>query len=1103
MSMSTKLKSAVRSLTMILFACLCLGTLPVSAQGGRIEISGKVTDGDGAPVSGASVIVKNETTGGVTNRDGRYTISADPAATLVFSFLGMETKEVPVAGRKVVDVVLSGAVAEVGEVVVIGYGTQSRSTLTTSVSKIKSEDMAVLPTGSPLVNIQGKVPGVDIRLNSGQPGTTPSITIRGGTNVASNNTAAPTSAPLYIVDGVIRRNMSDINSNDIESIEILKDAASTAIYGTRAGNGIVMISTKKGKAGYSSASFTYNLSVETQAKRQSLASARDALWAERNALGNMFVYDAARKNNFLNGSYSMGTGNPRNSLVTTAFLDKYIADYGQAYVEDLLYNQGWETMMDPATPGKRLIFKDTDYQDEMFQTAINHNYNATFSGGNEKGTVYMSIGYLDQDGIVLGTSYKRWNASVNASYKVTDAITANASFDYALRKNTGVHNVEQVLARGLLMPRTMRLYYEDGLPAPGEMSSSFRSRTHQVYYQTRYNEVGRTNINLGFDWRLAKGLNLRPTFSYSHDEGLDHIFERQNEITTNRPVTANHDYDRQYQFETVLNYTNTFCRKHNLDALVGVSYLDLTGYDLHVTGNGGSSDYIETIGGTAPENFAFDANNAGFTIPRKTASLFGRVTYDFERKYLFSASLRYDGSSHLSPDERWRLYPGVSAGWNMHREKFWQPLSKVVSNFKLRASWGLNGSETNLNYNDVYGVYKAGYDYEGQAGILNTTMGNLGLTWEQTRAFDAGVEIGLLDNRVNLVLDLYHKTTQNRIISKDLAHETGFASIKYNYGELVNKGIELGINATVLRNRNFSWESAFTFSFVDTRIGKLPYNGRDKNRIGGATVYDEKSGQYIEVGGLAEGERPYAIYGYQMDGVYATDADAANAPFDRMTGSWWQTPANYTQQKSGGDAIWHDSNGDGYIDEYDIVKFGYITPDKIGAFTNTFRYKNLSLRVAMDYAMGHMISNDFKAQANAHARENFAMTTDVVDGTMWQKQGDIARLPRLYTDSDWQNKRNHGRPVPYSGLNVGLDRMTNSAYVSKGDYLAFREVTLNYTLRASWLRHAKISAVDLMAGVYNLGYWTAYDGLMPEQYGPDRGNYPRPRTFMFSIKLTM
>lgn len=1093
------------AITLVLFVIFSLYHAPAWAQEEKkdqtITVSGRVIDETEAPVLGATVLIKGQTRGVVTDREGRFTIKTEPTSTLVISFIGMTTKEVAVNSRTNLSVKLTSTSVNVSDIVVIGYGTQSRATVTTSISKITGDDMATIPSGSPLVNIQGKIPGVDIRINSGQPGATPAITIRGGTSIAGNNSSIPTSNPLYIIDGVIRPNMSDINSNDIASIEVLKDAASTAVYGSRAANGIVIVTTKSGKKGTSQVNFKYTLSVETQPALHPLASARDALWAERNSLANYFCADPGKQSAMLNGSYSMGTNNPRNSLVTTAFLDDYITKYGQAYTEDLLANQHWETMIDPANPSKMLLFKDTDFQDELFQTAISHDCGINFSGGNDNATYYASFGYLTQEGIVIGSNYSRWNALLNGSYKIRPNLTVSGKFDYTQRKTTGVGNVENVMARGMLMPRTMRLYYEDGLPAPGEMSTSFRSRRHQIYYQEQYNQVGRMNMNFELDWEIIKGLHLRPTFSFYNNEGENHNFERANEIVTNRPVTANHDYDRQWQYEAVLSYNRTLGQKHNLNAMAGGSYIYTNGYDLHVTGNGGTSDYIETMNGTAPETVKIDPNNAGMS-ERKTASLFARVTYDFDSKYMLAASLRYDGSSHFAANKQWGLFPGISAGWNIHREHFWEPISRAVSNFKLRLSYGMTGND-NIGFSDANGLYDSGYNYMGQSGIRNTKIANLDLLWESTTALDGGLDIGFLNNRINLMVDLYRKETKNRLIDEKLAVETGFNTIKTNYGTLINRGIEFGIDATAIRTKDFSWQTSFTFSYVDTRVGKLPNNGRDKNRINGGIIFDEKLGKYIEVGGLAEGERPYPIYGYKMDGVYATDSDAASAPWDAMTDSWWLNTANFTQQKSGGDAIWRDLDKNNVIDEKDLVLFGYITPDIMGAFVNTFRYKNLSLRIAMDYAAGHMISNDFNAQANAHARENFAMTEDVVNGTMWQKQGDNARLPRLYTDSDWGNKRNHGRPVAYSGSNVGLDRMTNSAYVSKGDYIAFREVTLNYTLHTKWLRNVGIDAMDLMAGVYNLGYITAYDGLTPEQYGPDRGNYPRPRTFMFSVNIKL
>ena len=487
-------------------------------------------------------------------------------------------------------------------------------------------------------------------------------------------------------------------------------------------------------------------------------------------------------------------------------------------------------------------------------------------------------------------------------------------------------------------------------------------------------------------------------------------------------------------------------------------------------------------------------------MEKKTNSYFGRLTYDFDRKYLLSASVRYDGSSHFAENNKFGTFPGVSAGWNMHRESFWEPMKDIVNNLKLRLSWGKTGLD-NLSLSHTQGAYTAGKSYMGESGILNTTLANKSLLWETTTSTDGGLDIGLFNSRVNLMVDVYHKKTTNRLLDEKLWAESGFSSIRTNFGSIVTNGIEIQVDAIPVKTRDFSWDISANFSYHKTFVDKLPDNGAKRNRTSGGIIFDERLGKYIETGGFAEGERFGARYAYVMDGVYATDEEAANAPYDDMVSANWKA-AGTTQQKYGGDAIWRDLDKNDTIDTRDMKLVGYIHPDKIGGITNTFKYKKFSLRVAMDFELGHVIDNQFRAQANANSRNNFATVHDVASSAMWRNQGDQASIPRYDVYSDWDyGVRNHGRP---SGTYIGFSGGSlNTLYIKKGDYLAFREVSLTYLLENKWLKTLGVPSVELMGAIYNLGYWTAYDGLTPEVYGADAGKYPRPRQFMFSLKFTL
>lgn len=1078
---------------------LCLAIFPMHAgatpgneapQSGTITISGHVEDLRGESLVGVTILVKGKSTGAMTDIDGNYTIKAPSNATLKFTYVGMKPMEVAVKGHTRINVTMEESSDSLEDVVVIGYGKQSRATVTSSISKVSSEEMAIAPNTNVMAMLQGKVPGMQVNFSSGRPGVGPSVTIRGGTTTNPGD-----DTPLYIIDGVIST-ITDLNYADIESVEVLKDAASTAIYGAKAANGIVMITTKSGKKGSAKISFSYGLSIDHQPKKMPIANAREYLSITREA-----AVRAYNPEKYLNGSFGMSTNNVVDSYVNLAFLDDWIGLYGQDYVSNLIENRGWETMEDPATPGKMLLFKDEDFQDNIMRNPVNHDFNMSISGGNDRGTYYVSFGYLKQDGIVIGNDYDRWSFKTTGSYKIFNNLTARSSVTYINRKFVGL-NENNVLGRASLMPPTTRQYYEDGRPAPGENTASFRTRLHEVYYQSKYNAVDRLNLSAELDFEPIKNLHIRPMFSYRLDNTKNHQFERENEVQKSRISISERDMTKNYQYDIVANYNIDLWTHNNFDFMLGYNYTYRDGFDLTLNGYGGTSDKIETINGVATIDESKTTSSQSY---KKMNSFFGRINYNYDMKYLLTLSLRYDGSSHFAANHKYGTFPGVSAGWNIHRESFFEPIANVVNNLKLRASWGKAGND-NLSLANTEGKYSAGYSYGGESGLLNTTLANMDLLWEETTSADVGVDLGLLNNRISMTLDLYRKETSNRLIDENLWSETGFSSIKSNYGTLVTKGIELAVNATAINTPSFTWDVSASFAFYRTIVGKLPNNGAKRNRINGGVIFDEKLGKYIEVGGLAEGERFGAQFAFKMDGVYATDEDAAGAPYDKIVHS-----TRLGQGKVGGDAIWHDFDKNGIIDQYDMYCVGYLNPDKMGSFNNIFRYKNFTLRFMTDFSAGNVIDNRFRANANGNLRHNYAILKETVSDATWHKQGDIATIPRYDCNADLgDGKRNHVRgangancPLGFTSTYGSNEGTSNDLYIKKGDYWAFRELSLAYTLRNKFLSRHHVDYVTITAAVYNLGYLTAYDGLTPEIIGADTGQYPRPRSFLFSLNFQL
>jgi len=1070
-----------------LMAILCLFALQSVAQN-PVPVSGVVKSAkDKETLPGVGVKLKGTNLTAVSDADGKFSINVpDGKGTLIFSYIGTKNKEVELNGQTKLEVVLDDDVSTLSEVVVVGYGEQSRSTVTNSISRVSAKEFENAPAANPLTQLQGKVAGLSLQVSSGQPGANPQIFIRGGASTSPEG-----DSPLFIVDGIVgsMRNISDINSDDIESMQVLKDAASTAIYGARAANGVIIIKTKSGKLNSKpSISFKYTSGMERQGNEYDFTSARDYIYISRL---NTQKFNTTNSSLFLTGgTYGMSTGNPRNSKNTLEFLDTYIANYGKDYVANLIDNEDWTTMVDPVT-GKNLIFKETNYQNETFQNGLRNEYDVNINGGTEKSTYYISLGHLNQTGIVAGTDYKNYNFLLNGTYKLSDTWELNTSINYLLRQSNGIGNIQNVLSRSVTMPFTYRSTYENGLPAPGEGVTSFRNRNHEIYYRDQYsdNKVYRSTFNLGATWKIIPGLTFKPAVYWFTTEGISNSFEAYNEVNINRNAAAEHSFIRQAQVDGVFNYVKDFGSKHHTSSVLGASYINNYNYNIGTSGYGAPTDNIKTVNATSVLTQRGTTEISSDIV----MSLFGRINYDYDRKYLFTASLRQDGSSKFSEDNKYALFPGVSAGWNMHNEKFFEPVRKYVSTFKLRSSWGQAG-QNDLSIFDTQGQYSIGNNYLGEVGILNTKLANKDLIWETTTSFDVGTDIGLFKDRVTLLIDYYRKRTSDRIFNKPLDATSGFSSITSNFGTIQSAGFDFEVAGRAIKTKNFSWDINLTFSYNKSLVVELPDNGELKNRIGGNIIFNKELNDYVKVGGTAEGERYGGRWAYHMIGVYSTDAEAANAPKD--------VEAN-NRVKKGGDAIWEDVDGNGIIDSRDMVFMGYIRPDKTGGMVHTFTYKNLSMRMVADFAIGHVIDNSFRGRSLGSARNNNMTLSDVMGDQIWNNSGDHATIPKYTVQSDADyNYRNHLRSG--NGLASSSGYVTaNSFYHSKGDFLAFREVSLSYRLQANFLRKAHIAAVNLYAGVYNIGYLTKYDGLMPEIFtGNDQGSYPRPRQYNFGATFT-
>lgn len=1081
-----------------------------------VTVNGTVTDSQGLPLPGVSVVEEGTTKGTVTNNDGIYTIDVAGNATLTFSFVGMKTQSVNVENRTRINIILDEETIGLEEVVALGYSTQKRAKLSSSVSSVKEEELKNIPSVSPAQALQGKMAGVSVPVLSGQPGENPHIVIRGGTTDSPYPTTETgggrqSSEPLYIVDGVFR-SIGDINPDDIESIQVMKDAASTAIYGARGANGVIVVKTKAGKQSVkANITFRYQHGIETQARDFKYLNARQYIETFRPAkLRGIDNYDPQV---FLVSAGSTGVptfnnpGDYGKFKFTTAYLDNLINVEGQAYVDNLIAN-GWETMPDPVDPSKTIIFKDSHYQDVVWNTAHTNNYNFGINGGSEAATYYVSLGYVDQGGVFLGTNYKRFSGLANVDLKVNEKLNVTVNTSYLWNDSKYSESVQNDITRGVRIPPLNRLYNDDGTPNLGE-SLNPRNRLHELYYQDYNRNTTQFILRLAGEYKIIPGLTYRPSASLNTDVYNRMDFEKfYPEQSNPRYKYQRIDESKQIMTDHVLQFDKTINDEHNFMALAGFNFTQNKYFNVIGTSKRSASDYISTItgdpisttlsGGTVSPNMEAASN---FQMSR-SASYFGQFTYDYMAKYLFTASIRRDGFSNFAPANRYAVFPSFSMGWVVNKEDFWS--LDWMSNLKVRSSWGETGL-SNLTIGDTYGTYSSTV-YATNSGIYRSNLPNPNLVWETTTAFDAGVDFGFVNNRFNISVDYYNKLTKNRLDDLPLAAETGFSSIKYNVGSLRNSGLELELNAYIVNNKSFSWNASFTFAYNKQIIVELPENERDKNRIDGGIVYDPKLGKEVEVGGFAEGERPYGLWAWKSNGIFATDEEAAASPIKDMMA----IGALRDQPRHGGDVDWADLNGDNLIDGKDLVFMGYRTPNKIGGFQNTIKVKSFTFRINMDYAMGHVISNGSLARGLGQGRSyNEGAPVEAIGNDIWKEQGDEGKKYPRISFGDWDvGRRNHLRFLQsltgYRGMGLsssyGVD---NSIYYSKGDFLAFREISMAYNVPSDICKTLKVSSIVLNGGVYNVGYLTAYDGYNPEVYtGYDGGAYPRPRQFTFGATVT-
>lgn len=1039
--------------------------LPAAVSYAQTSISGTVTDENGSPVIGVAVQIEGKPGGVITDMDGKYTINAGKGDVLVFSSLGYETAEIVVSTSSVVNASLKVETLGLDEVVVVGYGTQSRRFVTSAITKVDGDVMKNNPVTSVGDALKGRVAGARVYTNNFSPGEDPVIHIRGGSSINNSND------PLILVDGV-ERSMAGLNPNDIASIEVLKDAASTAIYGSRASNGIVLITTKEGVVGQKpQITFEATWSYQDITTRYDLMNAEEYLSVVRPAM-----QFSPNRNLLWQDNYSASSANSATSVYSTRYLQP-----GETVPE------GWKSMPDPLDPSKTLIFEDNDWQRQMYKPSLYQNYYVSLSGGTSRTRYMASLGYTDDNGVAIGTGYSRFAGRINLQSDITDKLKFRANVDYSDTNNDYMPNQMNQISRGLSQAPTMRLYFDDGTPAYGYNATS-QSPLYYEWHTQRTSRYKRLSLVGGLSYQIFKDLKADLQMSLYNQDRRWGAFQKANYFSGSRPASENYSETTNKKIEFYLDYSKTI-KDHTIAAMAGYSYYHVNQNGFGAAAEGASSDKIPTLTASPVKTDATSSLSEEVLI-----GYFARINYDYKKKYLLTATFRADGSSKFAPGHQWGYFPGVSVGWIMSEENFMKNV-KPISYWKWRVSYGQTGNNA-IGLWDARGQY-ATNKYNGNAGIYPSVMPNENLTWEVTDQLDAGIELALFDNRVMFTGDYFNKVTKNLLFSKNMPNTSGFSDVQTNIGKVRFWGFDIDITTRNIVRKNFTWETKFTWSYVRNKVLELPDNGRDRNRIGGITLADGTA-----FGGTAEGEPLYRYYGYKISHILQTPEEAANALYDNSSVGYDPlTGKSQKGQKFAGDYEWMNRPGsekiviDGeereMISNQDQFLLGYTVPHSTGGLGNTIVFRNWTFNLYLDWALGHSILNDTEARYFINTfTSNTAISSKVKD--CWTHVGDTdAKYAKFQTDGPLQSSN-------FRDSDVFNDR---------ADYLCIREVSIAYNFPKRWVSKIGMQAASVVVSGNNLYYFTAVEGVSPEvgassTYSSGYANYPPVMRLSLGLKVT-
>ncbi len=1012
-------------------------------------IRGVVNDETNTPLIGATVRIEGSGTGTVTDIDGQFTIHAGKGALLTVSYIGYKPYEIRVQDQKSLTIQMIPDHAALEEVVVVGYGSMKRGDLTGSVSSVSSKHVEGFKTSSVMEALGGQVAGVQITQTDGTPGAGFSVNIRGVGTLTGD------ASPLYIVDGFQVENIDHLAISDIESIEILKDASSAAIYGARAANGVVMVSTKSGKVGRPVVSYNASATYRKISKTLDLLT----------------PYEFVRLQSEVNSKYAdtyYKEGEDNDGIpYTYQSLDDYIGVQG------------------------------VDWQGETFRPTWSQDHNVSVNGGNELTQYVFSFARYDENGIFNNSGFDKTTAKLRMNQKITTNVRLDATINYTLTNRKGVGTTADagrfnMLAQILSARPTGGLKIDDETllasaidPEMLEDGSSLAQVNPVVQTQSvtnnRRSEMWSANLSL--NWEIIKGLTFRTAGTYNTTNSRHDLFYKDGSKEAYRNGQKPYGQTQMGRDLRWTNYNNLTwkqkIRKHRYDVMLGqeVSYRSneyLLGQAMDFPFDNLGNDNLGI--GATPSKVATDFGE------KTLLSFFARGNYNYDDRYLLTATVRADGSTVFSKKNKWGYFPSFSAAWRVSEEAFLKDI-ETLSNLKIRLGWGTVGNDRISSFLslDLYEQSKYGVGSNTVTVLQPKQIKNENLKWEGSTTVNLGMDLGFWDNRVNLTADLFVKNTKDLLLAQSLAHVTGFTSQYQNIGKIRNKGLELSLNTVNIETRNFFWNTDFNISFIRNELRSLQ-SGVDAMYTRSGFDGNFTENDYVALVGSSLG----LIYGYEFDGIYQSS--------DFMT-----TPDGKVVLKEGvvdnprygivepGVVKYKDQDGDGVITTNDRTVIGNAIPKWYGGFTNTFVYRGIDLSVMFQFNYGNDVYNATRLYATQTRKGRTNMLAEVAD---------------RWSPTNASNK------VPSTTGYVTND--VYSRFVEDGSFLRLKNVTLGYTLPQKWTRKAHISRLRLYATGQNLFCLTGYSGYDPEVStagnnpmtpGLDWGAYPKSRVWTVGLDI--